>query len=213
MLGPGGMRELFQRFLARQFARPTGLAGRFLIAPALDRIGRKLNELALDLLGPVPGEGFIDVGIGGGALLQRLLRMKPGRLAGVDLSDAAVRRAARRLRDRAEIVQASADALPFEAASFDGATCVSVLHFWPELDPPIREISRVLRPGGRLVLVFEPPEVLRRWPGHVHGFEMWSVDDVISAAARAGLVLETHREGHGRKPDFFVGLRFRKGHA
>lgn len=201
---------MIHRFLARQFARPSGLVGRYLIAPALNRIGRKLNRLALDLLEPRAGEALLDVGIGGGGLLKRLRTVQPGRLAGVDISEAAVSRARRRLPNSTEIVRAGVEELPFEDASFDAAASVSVLHFWPDLDPPFREIARVLRPGGRLVLVFEPPEALRQWPGHVHGFHLWEVDEVVAAAKQAGLHLDARREGRAFKPDFFVGLRFRK---
>ena len=167
--------------------------------------------MALDLLDPKAGERLLDVGIGGGGLLAKLLRTRPRLLAGVDVSSAAIERARRLFARRAEIVHASAESLPFPDGSFDGATSVSVLHFWADLDPPLREIARMLRPGGRLVVVFEPPEALRRWPGHVHGFHLWEVEQVIEAAERAGLRLEERREGAGFKPDFFVGLRFRKG--
>ena len=207
------MTALLHRFLARQFARPSGLVGQWVITPLLNRIGRNLNRMALELLEPQPGEALLDVGIGGAALLKRLVETRPKRLVGVDVSAAAVARANRRYGPRAEIVQASAEALPFADASFDGITSVSVLHFWPDLGPPLRELARVLRPGGRLVLVFEPPEALRQWRGHRYGFELWDVEQVIAAAERAGLHLQAHREGRGVKPDFFVGLRFRKGAA
>ncbi len=147
----------------------------------------------------------MEVGFGGGGLLRRLARCSPARLVGVDISSAVPKRMA-----GAELVRAEAAALPLPDRSFDGAVSVSVLHFWPRLDPVLAELARVLRAGGRLVLVFEPPEALRRWPGHRYGFHLWSVDEVITAAAGVGLVLEERREGSGRKPDFFVGLRFRK---
>ncbi len=169
--------------------------------------------MALDLLVPEAREALLDVGIGGGGLLARLADKGPRYLAGADISAPVVERARRRFRGRAEIVQAGAETVPFPDGSFDGVTSVSVLHFWADLDPPMREIARLLRPGGRLVLVFEPPEALRRWPGHVHGFHLWEVEQVIAAAERAGFRLDARREGAGFKPDFFVGLRFRKGHA
>lgn len=197
-----------EAWLARQFARPHGLLGRWLIAPWLNRIGRRLNAMAIDLLGPIAGEAVLEIGYGGGGLLRRLASLRPARLAGVDRSDAvpdAVR--------GAELHRAEAIALPFPDASFDAIVSVSVLHFWTDLAPPLAEIARVLRPGGRLILVFEPPEALRRWSGSRHGFEMWSEAAVVAAAAAAGLVLDARREGQGKLPDWFVGLRFRKKRA
>lgn len=161
--------------------------------------------MALDMLAPRPGEALLEVGYGGGGLLKRLARSRPARLVGVDPSSAVPKRVA-----EAELVRADAAALPFANASFDGLVSVSVLHFWPRLEPVLAELARVLRPGGRLVLVFEPPEALRRWPGHRHGFQLWSEEEVTAAAAASALFLEERREGSGRKPDFFVGLRFRR---
>ncbi len=192
-------------WLAGQFARPTGLLGRWWIAPWLNRIGRRLNDLAATMLAVEPREAVLEIGFGGGGLLKRLRLSRPGRLVGVDVSAA--------LPDRiegAELVRADAAALPFSDESFDAVVSVSVLHFWRDLDPPLREIARVLPPNGRLVLVFEPPEALQRWSGHRFGFELWSEPAVVEAAANAGLHLEERREGQGRKPDWFVGLLLRK---
>ena len=199
---------MIHRFLAHQFANPHGLLGRWLITPLLNRIGQRLNDLAIRLLDPQPGERLIEIGYGGGGLLRRLSRLGLAQLVGVDRSSSVARSI-----PGATLVQADAQALPFAAESFDAAVSVSVLHFWPDLRPPLAEIARVLDPGGRLVLVFEPPEALRRWPGHVHGFQLWEIEQVIAAAATADLHLEERQDGQGVKPDFFVGLRFRKGSA
>lgn len=60
-----------QCWLARQFARPSGLAGRWLIAPWLNRISRAMNRLVLAQLGVGPRDDVLEVGFGGGGLLRR----------------------------------------------------------------------------------------------------------------------------------------------
>jgi len=202
---------MIRRWLARQFARPSGRLGRGFIAPWLNRIARGLNRLAFDLLAPRPGETLLEIGFGGGALLERLATVWPQRLAGVDRSRDIVARGQMRLQGRADIVEAEATGLPFSNDSFDGLVSVSVLHFWPELGPPLREMARVLRRSGRMVLVFECEDSLRSWPGHRYGFELWSATDVIEAASAAGLALDARVEEQGKKPDHYVGLRFVKG--
>jgi arsenite methyltransferase len=201
---------MIRRWIAHQFAGPSGPLGRWLIAPWLNRIGRRLNRLACDLLAPKAGEALLEIGFGGGALLERLAAARPDKLAGVDRSGAIVARG-RRLKGRAEIIEADASSLPLPDDSFDGLVSVSVLHFWPDLGPPLREMARVLRRSGRLVLVFECEDSLRGWPGHQYGFELWSATHVIEAAAAAGLALDARVEEQGRKPDHYVGLRFVKG--
>ena len=63
---------MIRRWIAHQFARPSGRLGKWVIAPWLNRIGRRLNRLAFDLLAPKPGEALLEIGFGGGALLERL---------------------------------------------------------------------------------------------------------------------------------------------
>lgn len=199
---------MIRRWIAHQFARPSGRLGKWVIAPWLNRIGRGLNRLAFDLLAPKPGEALLEVGFGGGALLEQLAEARPEKLVGVDRSRAIF---ARGCKGGVEIVEAEATSLPFADDSFDGLVSVSVLHFWPDLGPPLREMARVLRRAGRLVLVFECEDSLRRWPGHRHGFELWTAADVIEAAALAGLALDARVEEQGKKPDHYIGLRFVKG--
>lgn len=201
---------MIQRWIAHQFAAPSGLLGRMLVGPWLDRIGAPLGQLAIELLDPQRGEALLDVGFGGGALLARLLAARPGRLAGVDVSEAMVHRVRQRFGTRVDVALGTAQALPFADGRFDGVTSVSVLHFWADLAPPLADIARVLRPGGRLVLVFEEPEQLRRWAGHRYGFQTWSSEAVIAAAQRVGLRLTERRDGTGTKPATFTGLRFEK---
>jgi ubiquinone/menaquinone biosynthesis C-methylase UbiE len=57
-------------------------------------------------------------------------------------------------QDGVEVVQAPAEALPFEADSFDCVTCTMVLCTMPDPDAGLREVARVLKPGGKL-LFFE----------------------------------------------------------
>ncbi|HEX9933073.1 MAG TPA: class I SAM-dependent methyltransferase [Allosphingosinicella sp.] len=199
------------RWLARQFARPSGLAGRLLIAPWLDRISRRANRLALERLAPAPGERVLELGFGGGGLLGLVLQSKLAKLIAVDASRAMVRRAARRFAasvssDRLELLHARAEALPLGGGSIDAAVSVSSLYFWDDLHRALTELARVLRPGGRLVLVWEAPETLRRWPGHRFGFHIYDDASVIAAAAGANLL-----DPVVRSVDGFLVLSLRRG--
>lgn len=109
-------------------------------------------ERLTKLANPRPGERVLDVACGTGALARAVARrVGPGAVVGVDVNEAMLDVARRRAPD---ILwrQGRAEALPFDAGSFDVVTCQFGLMFFEDRRGAVREMSRVLRPGGRLVV-------------------------------------------------------------
>jgi SAM-dependent methyltransferase len=108
------------------------------------------------LLGPEPGDRVLDLGCGTGSSLRFILPPLRGGLAvGVDLVAEALVEAAGALgpAGRASMVLADLKRpLPFAAESFDRVFSHNVLEFLPDPQLLLREVHRVLRPGGRLVV-------------------------------------------------------------
>ena len=108
-----------------------------------------------DLLGAVPGRRILDVGCGLGddaAALARLVT-PGGTVVGVDGSRAMIEAARRRYGgvEGLTFEVADAAAMPFDDASFDACRVDRVLQHVADPTPVIREMARVLRPGGLLV--------------------------------------------------------------
>jgi ubiquinone/menaquinone biosynthesis C-methylase UbiE len=99
----------------------------------------------------------LDVGCGTGALLRTLADRLPARVAlsGVDPAPAMIEvgRAALGAYPRVRLAQANAQELPFGNASFDLVVSTVSFDHWADQPAGLAEIARVLRPGGRLVLV------------------------------------------------------------
>src|SRR5687768_7560484 len=76
---------ILSRFLAAQFARPSGWLGRHAIGPWLDRISGPMNELALAELGVRETDDVLEVGFGGGALLAMIVECTEGQVTGIDV--------------------------------------------------------------------------------------------------------------------------------
>ena len=120
------------------------------------------KRLILDLMGDVAGRRVLDVGCGDGALIYATAS-RGAAATGIDPDPAMLAAARSRLAEAAygaTFVEGRVEQLPFREASFDLVAAITVLCFVPDALAAVREMARVLRPGGRLVL-----GELGRWSG------------------------------------------------
>jgi ubiquinone/menaquinone biosynthesis C-methylase UbiE len=116
-----------------------------------DRVHQATLALAAGIV-PQPGS-ILDVGCGTGKLLRRAKTFWPeAQLIGVDPANS-MAEMAKRLTPNATFFTSMAEALPLEAASVDLALSTMSFHHWQDQAAGIREIARVLRPGGYFILV------------------------------------------------------------
>jgi len=164
-----------------------------------------MNRMTFETLAPQPGERVLEVGFGGGELLSWILSTG-AHAVGIDISDAMVERARRRFRralgeGRLQLFTTSVEALPMPSASIDKTCSLNNIYFWPDPGAAMAELARVIRPGGMLIIAFEPPEELRKWPGHRFGFRAYAQDEVTVLMQAAGFGSIRAAFGTGRKPD------------
>jgi SAM-dependent methyltransferase len=144
----------------RQVRKPSGPLGRRVVR-AMNLSHAKMTDWGLQQVIVPKNAVSLDIGCGGGRTAQRLEALAPdGRVVGLDFSPASV--AVSRHTNahaieagRVQIVQGSVAALPFADRTFDIITAVETHYYWPDLEGNVREILRVLHPGGTFALIAE----------------------------------------------------------
>ena len=146
-------------FIAKQSGHPRGWFGH-IVARVMARETAQVNRLALEHLEVQDGDAVLEVGFGHGQTVREIARsVATATISGVDPSDVMVRVARRKCRayaDRLDLRGGLAESLPFDDGVFDRVLTVHTTYFWPELEPGLREVRRVLRDRGRFVLGFRP---------------------------------------------------------
>jgi ubiquinone/menaquinone biosynthesis C-methylase UbiE len=114
------------------------------------------HAMLLDMLRPTDQQ-ILDVGCGTGVFATRVLESLPdSHVWGLDLSDGMLQQGLPRCRasgGRLHLVQGDSERLPFPDDAFDVVTCTHSFHHYPRQDQVVAEMHRVLRPGGRLLLI------------------------------------------------------------
>ncbi len=187
---------------------PRGALGRF-GARMMLRINRGNYALIASTLQITADDDVLDVGCGSAAMLGTHAG-SARRVAGIDASPLQVERARERLAGRiragtAEVVTGDAAALPWPDGTFTVVTSMHCMKFLADPPAALLEMRRVLRPGGRLGVVF--CDAVRRPPatGRVDpwGQWVWSPADARRLAEEAGFV-DVEASVLGRPPCLFV---------
>jgi ubiquinone/menaquinone biosynthesis C-methylase UbiE len=178
--------------IARQSRRPSGWLGE-IVARVMAFETARANRIAVELLAVRPGEVVLEVGCGHGRTVARIAEGACDYLAGIDASEVMIRLARKRMQrwiaaGRADVSLASSTKIPHSDGRFDAALAVHVVYFWNEPLADLREIRRVLRPGGRVLLGYRPRDerLLAELPATVYALR--SVEEIEGLLGESGFV-------------------------
>jgi len=195
-------------FVAAQLARPSGIVGRIVLPRLFNRRNAALNDLTFECLALRPHDRVVEVGFGGGYLLERAgAAVVAGEVAGVDASPEMAAFCGRRYRSRVQtgrlrISCAKAEALPYPSAYFTRACTVNTIFYWQDAGRAIEELWRVLATGSIAVICFTSRECIQDRPFSPYGLTVYTSAEVETLMATVGFRQITVDRGTDRQRAF-----------
>lgn len=155
-----GLTLVLAIYLANQVRKPTRWVGQFFVW-MMNMSHSAVTDWGLEHVAIGQSFTILDVGCGGGRTVQKLASVaSQGKVYGVDyakgsLAAARTKNAGLIKSGRVEIRHGTVSQLPFAADSFDLVTAVETQYYWPDLVNDMREVLRVLKSGGTLLVIAE----------------------------------------------------------
>ncbi len=196
----------------RQFMRPAGIVGKF-----FGRLMASKNAAqtltGIDLFDIRATDEVLEIGFGPGVGIEALAKKAfDGRVCGVDWSSTMVELASKRNRaaigsGKVVLAEGSADRLPHPDGHFDKVFEANSFHIWPDQAGALREIHRVLKPGGQLMLCLRMKHPTRTKfvaPGHTED----DIPKIQHALEEAGFGIEHIEYGEvGRTIAYLTAIK------
>ena len=175
--------------IGRQLANPDGFGGH-VIGWLMTWANRAPIERTIAAMAIGPNDIVLDLGCGPGTAVARLAR-RARHVYGLDRSTTMIAVASRRnrqaiARGRVDLSLGAFDALPYTDRSIDAVLAANVMYFWHDVPSVVRELDRVVRPGGRIAIYITTAATMAGWSfagadTHRH-FDQASVNEALTGA-------------------------------
>ncbi len=198
-------RNLSKQELAAQLKKPEGEDGK--------EVGKKMNIgnkyiciNSYKVLNPQTNSLILEIGMGNGLFIQEVLNLNNDlKYIGLDFSQTMIDEATKlnqKLIDEQKVsfVNGSIESLPFEDNSIDYVTSTNTIYFWPNLKENAKEIYRVLKPDGKILIGYRSKKRMNKIELTKYGFNKYTeteVENLLESTGFKKIKTETISE-----PDF-----------
>ena len=186
--------DIDERELARQMACPCGDVGRCL-AQEMQRSNRDVLEFCLSKF-PESLKKVLELGHGNGAHIETVFEKQPDLLYfGLEVSETMFQEAIQHNQSRIQNNKVAfavydGEHIPFYDDVFDVAFSLNTIYFWKNPVKLVKEIYRVMAPGGTFVLAFCTADCMKKMPYASFGFKLYEIAEWRVFFENEGLFVE-----------------------
>jgi len=171
-------------FFSEQARKPSGLFGRWVMSKIFDHGNAALNNFMKEQLLLQENDHVLEIGFGTGKLIFEMAKqVNKGLIEGIDLSDTMVAIAEKKNKNyiaegKVIIRQGDFEETAYNDNRFDKICSANTIYFWPQPGNFIKNILRILKPGGKLILAFEDIKQLESRPLNTNIFHIYHQDEI-----------------------------------
>ncbi len=190
---------MIKRAISEQLIHPRGIIGRYLLPVVWNKRNRALNDFTLSRLRPEPEDNILEIGFGGGYLIERMIeKVATGHIIGIDPSENLLAYCQGRFAHpisagKLGLLLATVETLPCSDGRFSKVCSVNSIFYWSNLRQGMQEIYRVLAPNGLFILTYTCKQDLERrgfCPHAVRSFTDKEVTDALQEKRFTSVFLE-----------------------
>lgn len=189
------MEENDLKLLSEQLMNPSGDRG-VEVANMMNETNIGMTFNSISNLSLKDEEELLEIGHGNAGHLQQLLSNAENlTYKGVDISELMIQEATRINaafieNKKVEFILYDGQNIPFQDNTFDAVFTVNTLYFWENPKAFLKEIERVMKPGGRFALTFAEASFMEKLPFTKFTFKLYNLDQVVDLANQTGMEIE-----------------------
>lgn len=176
---------------------------------------REISEFAFGIVNVGKNDRILDIGCGGGVNIEKFLKLTDSNVDGLDYSEVSVEASIKQNRKavddgRCRIIQADVQDMPIDDEEYDLVSAFETIYFWPEIGESFKEVSRVIKPNGQLMIAQgtdgnHPDDEM--WLATVEGMHVYTAEDLKEYLLNAGF---SRVESYVKENDYILVVIARK---